>query len=77
MADRDGHPQFVRQFREPDLQARIAAILAETQLDPSTLQLEVTESVLMDDVTGRSWSTCPAPEGSRNNNLYEAATGIL
>ena len=40
----------VRQFREPDLQARIAAILAETQLDPATLQLEVTESVLMDDV---------------------------
>ena len=40
----------VRQFREPDLQARIAAVLAETQLDPATLQLEITESVLMDDV---------------------------
>jgi EAL domain-containing protein (putative c-di-GMP-specific phosphodiesterase class I) len=40
----------VRQFREPDLHAQIAAILAETQLDPSTLQLEITESVLMDDV---------------------------
>ena len=40
----------VRQFREPDLQARIAAILAETQLDPATLQLEITESVLMDDI---------------------------
>jgi diguanylate cyclase (GGDEF)-like protein/PAS domain S-box-containing protein len=40
----------VRQFREPDLHARIAAILAETQLDPATLQLEITESVLMDDV---------------------------
>jgi EAL domain-containing protein (putative c-di-GMP-specific phosphodiesterase class I) len=40
----------VRQFREPDLQARIAAILAETRLDPKTLQLEITESVLMDDL---------------------------
>ena len=40
----------VRQFREPDLQAQVAAILAETQLDPATLQLEITESVLMDDL---------------------------
>ena len=40
----------VRQFREPDLHAQIATILAETQLDPATLQLEITESVLMDDV---------------------------
>jgi diguanylate cyclase (GGDEF)-like protein/PAS domain S-box-containing protein len=40
----------VRQFREPDLQAQIAAILAETQLNPTTLQLEITESVLMDDL---------------------------
>jgi EAL domain-containing protein (putative c-di-GMP-specific phosphodiesterase class I) len=40
----------VRQFREPDLQARIAAILAETQLDPASLQLEITESVLIDDL---------------------------
>jgi diguanylate cyclase (GGDEF)-like protein len=40
----------VRQFREPDLHARIAAILAETGLDPTTLQLEITESVLMDDL---------------------------
>jgi diguanylate cyclase (GGDEF)-like protein/PAS domain S-box-containing protein len=40
----------VRQFREPDLRAQVAAILAETQLDPATLQLEITESVLMDDL---------------------------
>jgi len=40
----------VRQFREPDLQDQIAAILAETKLNPATLQLEITESVLMDDV---------------------------
>jgi diguanylate cyclase (GGDEF)-like protein/PAS domain S-box-containing protein len=40
----------VRQFREPDLHAQVAAILAETQLDPATLQLEITESVLMDDL---------------------------
>jgi diguanylate cyclase (GGDEF)-like protein/PAS domain S-box-containing protein len=40
----------VRQFREPDLQAQVAGILTETQLDPATLQLEITESVLIDDV---------------------------
>jgi EAL domain-containing protein (putative c-di-GMP-specific phosphodiesterase class I) len=40
----------VRQFREADLHAQVAAILAETQLDPRTLQLEITESVLMDDL---------------------------
>jgi diguanylate cyclase (GGDEF)-like protein/PAS domain S-box-containing protein len=44
----------VRQFREPDLQAQVSAILAETQLDPATLQLEITESVLMDDLTAVS-----------------------
>jgi diguanylate cyclase (GGDEF)-like protein/PAS domain S-box-containing protein len=40
----------VRQFRDPDLQSQIAAILAETQLDPASLQLEITESVLIDDL---------------------------
>jgi diguanylate cyclase (GGDEF)-like protein/PAS domain S-box-containing protein len=40
----------VRQFREPDLHAQIAAILDETALDPSSLELEITESVLMDDL---------------------------
>ena len=44
----------VRQFREPDLKAQVSAILAETQLDPATLQLEITESVLMDDLTAVS-----------------------
>lgn len=39
----------VRQFREPDLRKQITGILAETRLDPATLQLEITESVLMDD----------------------------
>ena len=40
----------VCQFRQTDLHAQIAAILAETQLDPATLQLEITESVLIDDL---------------------------
>ena len=44
----------VRQFREPDLKAQISGILAETELDPATLQLEITESVLMDDLTAVS-----------------------
>ncbi|MBL8177853.1 MAG: EAL domain-containing protein [Bryobacterales bacterium] len=39
----------VRQFRQPGLASRIAAILAETHLSPKYLQLEITESVLMDD----------------------------
>ena len=40
----------VRQFRDLGLKAQIAAILEETGLDPATLQLEITESVLMDDI---------------------------
>ncbi len=37
-----------RQFVQPDLVESVAAILAETGLDPSTLELEITESVVMD-----------------------------
>ncbi|HET8628398.1 MAG TPA: EAL domain-containing protein [Thermomicrobiales bacterium] len=37
------------QFQQPHLAADIAAILAETGLPPHLLQLEITESVLMDD----------------------------
>jgi len=40
----------VRQFREPDLIGQVAAALAESKLDPTALQLEITESVLMEDV---------------------------
>jgi EAL domain-containing protein (putative c-di-GMP-specific phosphodiesterase class I) len=42
-----------RQFQQPDLVDLIAATLDETGLHPSTLVLEITESVLMqdDDVT--------------------------
>ncbi|MBS1828299.1 MAG: EAL domain-containing protein [Acidobacteria bacterium] len=39
----------VRQFRQPDLPAKIAAILAESGLSPRHLQLEITESILMDE----------------------------
>lgn len=38
----------VRQFRQPDLVEHVAAILKETGLDPSMLQLELTESVLLE-----------------------------
>ena len=38
-----------RQFSEPDLVAQIAEVLRETALQPSTLHLEITETVLMDD----------------------------
>ena len=41
----------VRQFREPDLQApRFRGHPGGDGLDPATLQLEITESVLMDDL---------------------------
>lgn len=38
-----------KQFAQPDLVAQVKEILAETDLDPNTLKLEITESVLMDD----------------------------
>jgi diguanylate cyclase (GGDEF)-like protein len=36
-----------RQFHQPDLLARVAAILAETGLDAAALELEITESAMM------------------------------
>ena len=38
-----------RQFAQPDLVGEVALTLAETGLPPDTLELEITESVLMDD----------------------------
>lgn len=38
-----------RQFRSPDLPARVAEILEETGLPPALLELELTESMLMGD----------------------------
>ncbi|MEK7347997.1 MAG: bifunctional diguanylate cyclase/phosphodiesterase, partial [Candidatus Eisenbacteria bacterium] len=38
-----------RQFRQPDLADRVAAVLAETGLDPDCLDLELTESCIMQD----------------------------
>ena len=38
-----------RQFAQPGLGGEIAAILADTGLDPASLELEITESVLMDE----------------------------
>jgi diguanylate cyclase (GGDEF)-like protein/excisionase family DNA binding protein len=37
-----------RQFTQPDLVDQVASILAETHLPPQLLELEITESVLMD-----------------------------
>ena len=37
------------QFRDPDLVSRIKAILAETEVAPKALELEVTEGALMED----------------------------
>jgi diguanylate cyclase (GGDEF)-like protein len=41
-----------RQFREHDFLRLLANVLEDTQLDPSLLELELTESVLMEDVEG-------------------------
>jgi diguanylate cyclase (GGDEF)-like protein/PAS domain S-box-containing protein len=43
-----------RQLQQPALVPEIAEVLAETGLDPSTLRLEITESVVMDDVEATS-----------------------
>lgn len=39
----------VRQFAQPDLIEQIDEILEATQLDPQTIKLEITESVIMDN----------------------------
>jgi diguanylate cyclase (GGDEF)-like protein/PAS domain S-box-containing protein len=39
-----------RQFRQPDFAQQIAAILAETGVDASLLELEITESMVMQDL---------------------------
>jgi len=40
----------VHQFREPDFVARVLAVIGETGSDPRRLKLELTESVLVDNV---------------------------
>jgi EAL domain-containing protein (putative c-di-GMP-specific phosphodiesterase class I) len=39
-----------RQLHHPDLVARVAAVLQDTGLPPASLQLELTESLLIDDL---------------------------
>ena len=39
-----------RQFHQPDLAGDIAEVLEETDLDPQNLTLEITETVVMEDV---------------------------
>ena len=41
-----------RQFLQADLVEEVARVLWQTRLDPSTLKLEITESVLMRDIDG-------------------------
>ena len=41
----------VRQFQDPDLVAKVARALASSGLTPSSLELEITESVLIEDDT--------------------------
>ena len=43
-----------RQLQHPTLIEEIAEVLAETGLDPSTLRLEITESVVMEDAESTS-----------------------
>ena len=39
-----------RQFKEPNFADTVAAVLTETNMDPSLLELEITESLIMEDV---------------------------
>jgi diguanylate cyclase (GGDEF)-like protein/PAS domain S-box-containing protein len=41
-----------RQFAEPDLLATIERVLRETGLPPDSLEIELTESMMMDDIEG-------------------------
>src|SRR5215207_1073796 len=43
-----------RQFRQPNLAAEVARVLRETGLNPSSLELEVTESIMLDDADSAS-----------------------
>ncbi|WP_194271215.1 bifunctional diguanylate cyclase/phosphodiesterase [Zoogloea sp. 1C4] len=54
--DREGLPPFrvginisAAQFREPDFVAKIAGVIASTGVSPKRLELEITESVAMED----------------------------
>ena len=49
-----------RQFGQADLVEQVDAILTETGMDPTTLELEITESVVMDqsDVGIRTLGAC-------------------
>ena len=44
----------VNQLRDPDLVADVAAMLADSGMQPETLILEITETLLMDDLGGRA-----------------------
>ena len=55
----EGHPPVriavnlsARQFRQGDLATTVRTILSQTGLDPSLLELELTESMIMDDPQG-------------------------
>lgn len=41
-----------RQFKDPKLVDQVAEILKETDIDPTLVELELTESMLMDDASG-------------------------
>jgi predicted signal transduction protein with EAL and GGDEF domain len=38
-----------RQFKQPDIVEQVEKILRETEVDPSAIKLEITESVTMDN----------------------------
>jgi EAL domain-containing protein (putative c-di-GMP-specific phosphodiesterase class I) len=50
-----------RQFAQPDLVEQVARTLRETDLDPSCLKLEVTETVAMKDAEAAIATKSPIP----------------
>ena len=66
----------MQQFRDPDLVARIAGILAETGLEPEWLELELTETIIMTEATQSIAAAEPdqAP-GRRSSSIDDFGTG--
>lgn len=76
------HPAFKisvnlsgKQLREPDLIKQIERILAKTQLPPHTLKLEITESILMDNLEAATETLLALRERKIQLSIDDFGTG--